>query len=266
MSTLPVKDIKLLIKLQEKDRILDDMRSRACAIPARIQELRDSFEEKKNLASAEKEAATRLQVRKKELELELKEKEDGIRKHETEINQIKSNDAYKALLLEIGKAKKEKDSIETEILKLLEDVDAAVKNEKKVQQALREAEAENQREMAALEAEKNRLEGEIKSLEGERAAFSSGVDSDAVSRYEHIRAQRKGLAVVPIKPRSGKDGGGASCGGCNIALTPQSQVDVKKKDALVICDNCQRIIYSPAHVAESENAPAQVPSGGEIKP
>lgn len=264
MSVIHCKDIKLLVQLQDKDKTLDDLRSQLEAVPGWIQAMLDALEEKKSLSSAEKETLTKLQVTKKEKEIELTGKEELIRKHQTTLNQIKSNEAFKALLSELETAKKEQDELETEILRTMDEIDITFKKQKKTSQELKELEVKTQKDISVLEAKKGSLETRIKSLESDRTTFCSRINPDASSRYEYIRTQKKGLAVTAVRKRNDKTGG-SSCGGCNISLTPQCLVDLKKKDAIVICDNCQRIIYSrediDAGTAESASPPVNARSG-----
>ncbi len=264
MSIIHCKDIQLLIDLQEKDGILDDSRSQLEAVPGQIQSMLDGLEEKKGLVSAGKEALTTLQVTKKDKEIELTGKEELLKKHHTTLNQIKSNDAFKALLTEIETIKKDKDDIETGILQAMDEIDQALKKQRQISLELKDLEEKTRKDIAGLEEKKSRLETELSSLESDRAAFSSNIDPDTFSRYEYIRTQKKGLAVTSVKKRTSKEGGGASCGGCNIALTPQCLVDLKKKDVIIICDNCQRIIFS-REPAENKSDAVNAQSG-DAKP
>lgn len=263
MSVISCKGIKQLIQLQDKDKILDDLRSQLEAVPGRIQAMRDALEEKKSLLSAEKETLTTFQVTKKEKELELTGKEDLLRKHQTTLNQIKSNDAFKALLSEIETAKKDKDDLETGILQVLDEIDQVFKKQKKISQELKELEVKTNKDISELEAKKGGMETEIKSLESDRTAFCSQIDPNAFSRYDYIRTQKRGIAVTSVKKGSARE---ASCGGCNMSLTPQCLVDLKKKGVIVICDNCQRIIYSGEDIDAASASPPVNAQPGEAKP
>ncbi len=57
-----------------------------------------------------------MQKLKKEKEMELAAREEKIKNNNLELNSVKSNDAYKALLTEIDNAKIEKTAFEDEIL------------------------------------------------------------------------------------------------------------------------------------------------------
>jgi predicted nucleic acid-binding Zn-ribbon protein len=139
----------------------------------------------------------------------------------------------------LGGAQKEQGDIETEILGLLEEIDAAVAEDRKLQQEAEKLEKETSQRIKALEDAKKDAETALLAARSGRADFASGIGAEILEKYEFIRAQR-GLAVAHIvEDKAGR----ISCGGCNMGLTAQKIVDLKTPDALVFCDNCQRIIY-----------------------
>ncbi|MFH1619775.1 MAG: C4-type zinc ribbon domain-containing protein [bacterium] len=248
MSIILSKDLRNLIEVQSMDSTIDILRSRISEIPAKIQSLKDFIEKEKQAAASFKTETVRLQVLRKDKELEAGELDNLIIKHQKELNLLKSNEVFKALLLETERAKNNKDALETEILEILDKIDAVSAEEKKNQREFTEKEKRTAGEIAELEKLKVALEAELKGLEEARAAFAARFPAEILSRYEYLRIQRKGIAVVEVK------GGGSACGGCNMSLTPQAKIDVKKKDVLVFCETCQRIIYSLATIGEPAEA------------
>src|ERR1041384_1624935 len=113
------EDIKLLLALQEKDLTLDRLRSEAAAIPSKIAAIKGEIQSAKAALEEAKKEAIQLQILKKQKELDLETQEGAIRKHSTELNAIKSNDAYRALLGEIEKSKQVKSGLEDQILQLM---------------------------------------------------------------------------------------------------------------------------------------------------
>lgn len=63
------------------------------------------------------------------------------------------------------------------------------------------------------------------------------LEPTARSRYEKIRASRGGRAVVAIT--------NGACGGCARTLTPHAQQDARKRDRLLVCDGCGRLLLLP---------------------
>lgn len=248
MSIIQSSGIKILIELQEKDGKIDELSNQINLIPEQISRLTEDFEESKKTALLKKDEILKTQILKKEKEMELSDKEEAIKKHQTELNMIRDNNAFKALLVEIEGAKKSKDAIETEILTIMEEIDRKVAEEKKLQKELREMEEKKNEKTGELETNKKNLEEKLAKLEEERKEFVLNIEPSLLSRYDYIRRQRKGVAVVRAK--EDHQNHVISCGGCNMALTPQTVVDIKKKDVIVLCENCQRMIFSQKTVFE----------------
>ncbi|MBI4656645.1 MAG: hypothetical protein HY746_07860 [Elusimicrobia bacterium] len=230
-----------LIELQKKDSAIDDLTAQIREIPETIQRLNAEFEEKKGVLSAQKNAIAVLNVSKKNKEIYLMEKEEQIKKHQLELNLVKDNAAFKALLAEIDNAKKETDVLETEILNLLEEIDKASSREKNLQVEFKTMDEQKNLEIKKLEEQKKTLEEQLAVLQKERTEFIAGLEEPVLSRYDYIRKQRNGLAVTAVKEDEKTDK--YACGGCNMLLTPQTCVDIKKRDIIVTCENCQRMIY-----------------------
>jgi len=239
--------LEKLIKLQEKDALLDSLRSRSSAIPPQIEEVKAAYERLAADVHAKREAHKKHLLKRKELESELAAKEEEIKKHQAELNQVKTNAAFKALQAEIDAAKKECDEIETQILACLEEIDEAAKNEKGLLDGLKQDEKASNERVSALEREKAETDAEMEKLSAERQTFAAEFEPDVLSKYEYLRAQRGGIAVCQVKITPAKK---TACSGCNMVLTPQAQVDLSKKSSLACCDTCQRILYSPEIVDE----------------
>jgi len=112
-------------------------------------------------------------------------------------------------------------------------------------------------EVAALEAERSRLDGEGSRLRAaiaeaqitidaelateaaRRAETAAGLPADIVSLYERLRTRHGGVGAALLV--------GGRCDGCHLTL-PATEVDRIKReppDALVTCDQCGRILVRP---------------------
>lgn len=227
--------LALLIALQDKDTLLDQKRLKALDIPKAIDEEKAAFEKIRTEIEDTKKSLTKLQLAKKEKELELESKEAAIRKHSAELNAVKSNDAYKALLSEIDGAKKGKSALENEILDIMEGIEKEALVIKENEKLLKAKEGESASRIAALQEELKKIEAEIAHLEAERKVFGETIPRELISRYEDIRESRGGCAIVPID--------GENCGGCQMVLRPQVINDVCKNSDIVVCDSCSRILF-----------------------
>lgn len=156
---------------------------------------------------------------------------------------VKTNQEYTALLHEISTAKGEKDAIEERLLVLMEEGDALTAAVKADEKALADEEARGRQAKAALAADRAQVEKELERLSGERARESRGVDASLLSKYQQLLKQRKGVAVSKMT--------GEICAACHVRLRPHVTQQVRRNDAIVQCDSCQRILY---FVAPAESA------------
>ncbi|OGR45388.1 MAG: hypothetical protein A2X35_03870 [Elusimicrobia bacterium GWA2_61_42] len=241
METIHTVEAKALVELQKRDTAIDALAARVADVPVKIAALAEAFEEKKRSMSAARDALVALQVKKKGVELKLAEADEGIRKHQRELNLVKDNNAFKALLTEIEHDKQSKDDLETEELVLLEEIDKAAVQDKVMQVEVKKTEDFKNSEVAVLEAAGREAAEKLTAAKGERAAAAAALSPDLLERYETIRANRRGLAVAAAHEEPGT--GKLSCGGCHMSLTPQKTLDVKKQDTLTFCQDCRCLLY-----------------------
>jgi hypothetical protein len=225
-----------LVGLQELDKGLETLRQAVSKLSAERERLR---EEKTQAAAAQensKKALTEAQLKRKNFEIEIDTKDQLVRKHSGELNSVKSNDAYRALLAEIEAAKKEKSALEDQALEVMVAIEEMQKLSKAAdgQASLRRAALEA-RELA-LNQEEADFQVRIQAKQAERDAFAAGLPPLARERYEAIQRGRPGFsAVVPLL--------GMTCGGCRTGLTADVLNQVMKGKEIITCETCSRILY-----------------------
>jgi predicted nucleic acid-binding Zn-ribbon protein len=229
------QQIELLVILQDKDIVLDKLKKQLSDNPLTIAELNQTLAQYKSETEESKNKLLDMLKLKKEKEIELQTREEEIKKHNMELNSIKSNEAYKALLIEIEGAKANKSVLEDEILDLMEKIDQESVAVKQRENDLKTKESEIQAKISKIEEDLKRIQAEIEKLQAEREEFAKQIPHDLLAKYNYIREGRDGIAVVRLE--------GEICGGCSTVLRPQTINDVYKSKDFVICDNCSRIIY-----------------------
>ncbi|OGR57763.1 MAG: hypothetical protein A2X36_03320 [Elusimicrobia bacterium GWA2_69_24] len=248
MSTATKEDLAHLCQLQELDRQADALKRDSDLVPADIAAIRAEVEAEKARFGTIQERAKKLQLQRKEKEAQMAQKEEAIRKHGTELNLVKTNDAFKALLKEIDEKKVAVGQLETDILLLMEEADGVVKEEKALKGELAVFDAERSGRIKVLEARKADLEQRHAECVARRDAVAQSVPAELRSLYEATRVRRAGIGIAAIK--------GDGCMECNMKITPQSIIDARK-GKIAICGNCQRILYIPE---ASPAAPASAPN------
>lgn len=233
------------MKLQEMDLALETIRvSKASVAPRRIRVQADQAQ----LVSAFEESKKSLQqalLDKKKMEGDVEAKEQAIRKHTGELNSVKSNDAYKALLTEIETAKKEKAAAEDRILEIMELQDNLQKDLKEREKTLDADKAALAKQVDVLDAEEKELDGRLAAKQAERDAAVQSVPANALQRYEGVRRGRSTFAVLAAV----KD---LTCQGCRTRIPADVVNNVMKGKEIVSCESCSRILF----ILPAEPAPA----------
>ncbi|MCK5357370.1 MAG: hypothetical protein KAJ48_03150 [Elusimicrobiales bacterium] len=246
MSGIHTTEIKILVKLQTSDSSIDAINKKINFFPKEIDDINETFEEEKSVLEESKNFLFQIQVEKKDKELSLAQKEEDIKKHQRELNLLKDNKAFKALLIEIERDKEGRDILETDILTLLEKIDKATIEDKKNREEFKKQEEAHFLKIKEIDTSKKECEAKLETLIKGREELAEKISGDLLEKYEHIRGRRAN-AVIEAREEDGK----YFCVGCNMALISQNIADVKKKDSLGICDNCQRILYLKKIVFDS---------------
>jgi hypothetical protein len=242
------KVLKIFIELQQRDLALDALRAERRALEPETEQAKSELLSRQSGLTAHRDAHKKLLLRRKELERELQEKEAEIKKHQGELNNVKTNDAYRALQTEINALKARADEAETAILSNMEEAEASAEKEKQLSAGFARDEKIAAQKLDALKEKAAGLDARIASALHERANLLAGVCADELlAKYEYLRANREGLAVCGIKQAPT----GAICLACNMRLPPHISMDLRKRGEVVQCDSCQRILYTKETIGEA---------------
>ena len=227
--------LQQLLVVQERDRRLAQLKAEATRIPIEIAAAQQRLVDESAKFDQAKTELKQIESQRKQLEVDADSKRQQILKYRTQLNQIKSNTEYQALLKEINKAEadiRQVEDVELEFMDRLDKLQPALKQEqaqlKDLTSKADTAKAELQRRAALIETERQQLQGE-------REKLVASVDSDALSRYERLLRSKGDLAIVPIKH--------GNCGGCHLNLPPQTVHTAKGERELASCSYCGRILY-----------------------
>ncbi len=175
-------------------------------------------------------------------ERELATQEEQLQKIRNRLSELKTNKEYQAHLFEIELARKKKDSIEENVLEMMERVEQNEQAVKELEEQTTEAQKVFDTEKARLETHFANLANELADLDGQQTTLSVLVDKPLLVRYNRLKTMRKGYAVAQLRE--------GACGGCQLQLPPQLVAEVKRGDELMDCSYCHRILYMTQHLDE----------------
>jgi predicted nucleic acid-binding Zn-ribbon protein len=117
----------------------------------------------------------------------------------------------------------------------MEAADAVAAEQKAAEAAHAEEERRAGAARQALDADRRSSEAELARIAGERAGVGREIDARTLGLYEQLIKGRRGVAVARMS--------GEICGACHVRLRPHVTQQVRRNDAVVQCDSCQRILY-----------------------
>ena len=227
--------IKFLIALQEIDTRIIEKRFFIDKVPLRIYEVDEPLKQAKAELEKMKQKSDALAKKKRDREQFLEETNEKIAKMKGRVADIKTNKEYQAHLKEIENSEKGITAIEDEILVVMEELDAALRQQK-------EKEEKVKREVEKIEAFKKELDGEVEKyekelalLKEERAKIVSSIDQEVYGRYMTLLKTGGGVAVTQARNEL--------CTGCNMNIPPQLYVEIRKNEEVIQCPQCLRILY-----------------------
>lgn len=230
--------IKKLVKLQRLDEEVFSLEEEINLVPTEIEKLEEEIKNLHKSVESNKESIKSIQLQIKNKELELQSLEQQIKKHTQELNSVKTNEQYKALLAEIEQLNNKKDSIETDIITLMEKIDTEKKAFVNFEKDVSIKRLEIEQSINNLKQKLSNLQSEYEKKKQERQNFISSVDNKYLAIYEKINSNKEGAMSEVVNT-----GNGYSCSKCGMRLTEQEISDISKYTDFVFCNSCSRILY-----------------------
>jgi predicted nucleic acid-binding Zn-ribbon protein len=224
-----------LVALQALDSAADAAYKRLAELPAALQAIAAGLEDARALIEGAKAKIQVNQQARRALEKDIAAVDVRLARFDDHKAAVKTNQEYTALLHEIATARDEKGAIEERLLILMEEADGLTAEQKAAEAALAARTAEGDQTRAALAAERATLDAELARLAHERSRETRELEAPLLARYEQLLKQRRGVAVTRMSAEI--------CEACHVRLRPHMAQMVRRNDAIVQCDSCQRILY-----------------------
>ncbi len=235
MATTSVADqLKTLVELQKLDAEIHRLRRELNSKPAEAARLKEAHERAVQGLQAAEARHKSLEVKRNQMETDLGQKEEQIKKLQVQLFQLKTNKEYAAMQREIEGFKADKSVLEEEVLKLMEEADRAKGQVAADRQVVKTQEEALAAQLQRIEEESQKIRASVEELRAARSALTPKVEPVVLAQYERILERKDGLALVPVR--------GYACGGCNMVLPPQVINEIQMGTRLVLCESCARIL------------------------
>lgn len=234
----------LLNDLKRVDEKVQRLKNELEEIPQEISQIEQAIATSLAGFQAVKAQQEELSQKARKAEQELKEKEDFLRKAESKMMEVKTNEEYQAAQKENETHRTEKERLEEQVLALLSDLESFKSQVIAAEKVHVEKEKELSEKKAILQEEGKSLQKAFEELLEKRKGEVARLDPEAKTVYEKACASVKGVAIAKI------DRG--LCCSCNVKIRPQLYNEVLGFKAIHRCPNCNRLLVTPVDETEGQ--------------
>ena len=230
-----IDKIDVLKRVQSLKNKIDELEASQEHRKQDVQKKKALIEEEKALAEKKQEEKVAVQKDIDRKELDLKTNEGEITKFNVQLNSIKTNKEYSALISEIGSKKADMSILEDEILDTMSKLEITKQGFEKATESLRNEEESLKDLINSVDAEVKVTDTEIEKIKGEQKKYIDLLDEHSLANYNRLSNIKGGKAIVPVI--------GNVCGGCFMNIRTQTLNALMGNKDLVFCQSCSRILY-----------------------
>jgi predicted nucleic acid-binding Zn-ribbon protein len=224
---------EVLIEVHQKT----ERRSRT---PEHLAHIEAAYREARQQREETEKTLARAAERRKVLEGEIADLNEKSKKYQGQLQTVKTNREYGALLNEIDVVKRDVRTREDEILALEEAATAASSELERRNEAFPAEEEGYEEQMKEWRAEQAVLSEEIVRAEAKAKVLREELDHRLLATFDRLSRVRAGIAVAKIDMVGPQT---AACSACHVRLRPQLLSDLRLARETVTCESCKRILY-----------------------
>jgi len=232
-----IDTLRQLMGLQRIDDEIARLRADQAALPVRRAELVASREAAEARVLETRQALEAAEAAQRRAEVELQDREAVRRKLEGQQFQVKTNDAYTALLHEIERARQAISGSETAILEAMESIETSGSAKRVAEEAVRGVVERVARQSEEFDQREQALSARAAELDVARRETVEKIPPELLAQYEKISARHR-PAVVRVRQET--------CQGCRVHIPPQLAVELIRGTKVLACTHCQRILVPEA--------------------
>ena len=245
-----------LLKLQELDARLHQCHAREREIPTQKTKFQTVRERLTVELKEREESVKALELEQRTAEKDIEEKKEQILKYQQQLNAVKKNDEYAALLHEIDGVKKIIGQREERIIAIMIEMDEAKARLDEDRKRIADEQKSLDKECAVIDAELAEAVKNREVLEAERPKIATLVAADLISKYERLRTKfPSGDVLVAMRDEV--------CTGCNMHLRPQVVNEILQGHKIHGCQHCGRLLFHPDNFADETSDTEEAASGIE---
>ena len=240
-------ELEKLIDLQKTDTNIRQLKRAIETADQRRAEIEQEFEKHASSIREIQSKRDTAQAERADLENQIAENKTYLERADRNLKHAQNQKEYETAMRETDALQKQIGTLETQVL---EKITAVEEVEKILEERAEEINSlDSKREAALSEFDKKiaKAREEFATETARRQEVFVTLPKNLAAVYDRMAQRSKdGIAVAEVV--------NGSCSACFMSLRPQMQLEVKRGDQIITCENCARILYMPPKDSESEAA------------
>ena len=234
MENTIAQKLDALLKLQEIDSSLDEIRKTRGDLPEEVRDLEDEIAGIETRLSKFKSEISNLNAEIDNFKNSQKDGEKLIKKYKDQQMNVRNNREYDAITKEIELQELDMQLADKKINEARARIRLIEEDANRADASLNDRNEDLKAKKGELSVITSESEAEEQDLLGEREKHIKKIEDRLLKSYQKIRDNSmNGLAVVNVSR--------GACGGCFSIVPPQRQADIRERKKLIVCEHCGRI-------------------------
>lgn len=229
-------------ELQEIELQITDIRRQLARKERAVAAQNQKLDQLRKSQAALRDEVRRLQVEADAIDLDLKARSAHLAKVREQLNSVRTNKEYAAMLAQLNTEKADLARMEASGLELMGKLEGRKAELAALESQIQAEESRLSGVRAQLNQTDENLAGAAAELENRRKQAAAAVDPAALEIFNRVSERYEGEAmarVVRVHPRRDE----FICEGCNMSVVPDRANALLTRDEVQTCRNCGRILY-----------------------
>lgn len=180
-------------------------------------------------------------------EKEIAENKTYLERADRNLKHAQNQKEYETAMREMDALQKQVGVHETRVVELMGSIEEVEKELETRADEINTLDSKRDEALATFATEVDANRAELATEESKREAVFVTLPAQMAAVYNRLaQRSRDGVAVAEVV--------NGSCAACNMSLRPQMNVEVKKGNEIITCENCSRILYIANKEAEATAA------------
>ncbi len=239
-----IGELDKLIELQKTDTNLRKLKKSIDTATERRAAIEQEFEQHAFSIREVQSKRDGLKAKRADLEKQIEDNKKYLERADRNLKHAQNQKEYETAMRETDALQKQIGTFEAQIVEAMDELEGV---EKELEERADEINSLDEKRDGALSEFDAAIAGDKKEFESDSARRSEVfalLPPRLASIYDRLaQRSRDGIAVAEVV--------NGSCSACFIQLRPQVQLNVKKGDEIITCENCTRILYVAPREAEA---------------